>query len=87
MAIVTSIYCILAMIKTTKAIAFRMLQTTLLWKAFGEGQGYAAKTFPLLECDDLRAIIEQALHYFNYERPVRKLKEKPPVLYKTELVE
>ena len=30
--------------------------------------------------------IEQAVYYFNYERPVRKLKGKPPVLFRTELV-
>ena len=38
------------------------------------------------ESNDLHAVIEQALHYFNYERPVRKLKGKPPVLFRTELV-
>ena len=44
------------------------------------------KHFRYWEHDDLRATIEQAVHYFNYERPVRKLKGKPPVLFRTELV-
>ena len=28
----------------------------------------------------------EGIYYFNNERPVRKLKGKPPVLYRTELV-
>ena len=44
------------------------------------------KHFRYRESNDLRAVIEQAIHYFNYERPVRKLKGKPPVLFRTELV-
>ena len=42
--------------------------------------------FRYWECDDLRATIEQAVYYFNNERPVRKLNGKPPVLFRTELV-
>lgn len=30
--------------------------------------------FRYWECDNLTSVIEQAVHYFNYERPVRKLK-------------
>ena len=33
------------------------------------------KHFRYWECDDLRSTIEQAIYYFNNERPVRKLKE------------
>ena len=44
------------------------------------------KHFRYREHEDLHATIEQAIHYFNYERPVRKLKGKPPVLFRTELV-
>ena len=44
------------------------------------------KHFQYRDCDDLHATVEQAIHYFNYERPVRKLKGKPPVLFRTELV-
>ena len=43
------------------------------------------KHFRYWESDDLRSTIEQAIYYFNNERPVRKLKGKPPVLYRTEL--
>ena len=41
------------------------------------------KHFRYWESDDLRSTIEQAIYY--NERPVRKLKGKPPVLYRTEL--
>ena len=44
------------------------------------------KHFRYRERDDLRTTIEQAIYYFNYERPVRKFKGKPPVLFRTELV-
>lgn len=44
------------------------------------------KHFRYWECDDLRYTIEQAIYYFNNERPVRKLNGKPPVPYRTELV-
>ena len=44
------------------------------------------KHFRYWESSDLRTTIEQAIYYFNNERPVRKLKGKPPVLYRTELV-
>ena len=44
------------------------------------------KHFCCWEHNDLRATIERAIYYFNNERPVRKLKGKPPVLFRTELV-
>ena len=44
------------------------------------------KHFRYWEHDDLRATIQRAIYYFNNERPVRKLKGKPPVLFRTELV-
>ena len=44
------------------------------------------KHFRYWESADLQHVIEQAIHYFNYERTVRKLKGKPPVLFRTELV-
>jgi len=43
------------------------------------------KHFHYWQSDDLRATIEQAIDYFNNERPVRKLNGKPPVLFRTEL--
>ena len=44
------------------------------------------KHFRYWESEDLRTTIEHAVYYFNNERPVRKLKGKPPVLFRTELV-
>ena len=44
------------------------------------------KHFRYWEHEDLKAIIEYAIYYFNNERPVRKLNGKPPVLFRTELV-
>ncbi|MDE5600098.1 MAG: integrase core domain-containing protein [Oscillospiraceae bacterium] len=44
------------------------------------------KHFRYWENNDLRSVIQEAIHYFNYERPIRKLKGKPPVLYRTELL-
>ena len=44
------------------------------------------KHFRYWESDDLSATIEQAIYYFNNERPIRKLNGKPPVLFRTELV-
>jgi len=44
------------------------------------------KHFRYWERNDLHSVIAQAIHYFNYERPVRKLNGKPPILFKTELV-
>ena len=44
------------------------------------------KHFRYWERDDLRSTIEQAIYYFNNERPARKLNGKPPVLFRTELV-
>ena len=44
------------------------------------------KHFRYWEIDDLYTVIDQALYYFNYKRPVRKRFGKPPVLFRTELV-
>lgn len=35
--------------------------------------------------DDLNSVIAEAIHYFNFYRPVRKLNGKPPVLFRTGL--
>ena len=53
---------------------------------WGRFKGALRKHFCCWEHDDLRATIERAIYYFNNERPVRKLKGKPPVLFRTELV-
>ena len=44
------------------------------------------KHYRYWESENLRTTIEQAIYYFNNERPVRKLNGKPPVLFRTELV-
>lgn len=36
--------------------------------------------------DDICTVIAQAIHYFNFCRPLRKLNGKPPVLFRLELV-
>lgn len=41
--------------------------------------------FRYWEKDNLQETIFNAIHYFNYERPVRKLNGKPPDLFKSEL--
>ena len=42
--------------------------------------------FRYWESDDLFSVIHQAIHYFNFVRPLRKLNGKPPVLFRSELV-
>ena len=34
---------------------------------------------------DLKTVVDEAVYYFNYIRPIRKLKRKPPVQYRIEL--
>lgn len=41
--------------------------------------------FRYWEHDDLQKIIAQAIHFFNYDRPLRKLNGMPPVQYRIEL--
>lgn len=41
--------------------------------------------FRYWECDNLMPLIAQAVHYFNFCRPIRKLNGKPPALFRTEL--
>ncbi len=36
-------------------------------------------------CDDIHKVVADTIYYFNYIRPVRKLKRKPPVQYRNEL--
>lgn len=40
--------------------------------------------FQYSKCDDLREVIDKAIHYFNCEKPIRKLNRKPPVQYRIE---
>lgn len=41
--------------------------------------------FHFWKCDDLRSVVEQAILYFNYKRPLRRLGRKAPVPYRLEL--
>jgi len=41
--------------------------------------------FRYWEKDDLKDTVAAAIHYFNCERPIRKLNGKPPVQYRLEL--
>lgn len=41
--------------------------------------------FRYWEHDDLYSVIAEAIRYFNFCRPIRKLNGKPPVLFRTEL--
>lgn len=41
--------------------------------------------FQYWKCDDLKKVIDEAVYYFNYIRPIRtKCKRKPPVQYRLE---
>ena len=42
--------------------------------------------FHYWERDDLRNVVADCVHYFNFVRPVRKLKGKPPILFRSKLV-
>lgn len=44
------------------------------------------KHFRYWEKDNLHAVVEQCVHYFNFIRPLRKLNGKPPALFRSELV-
>lgn len=62
------------------------LDNAVMESFWGRFKDTLHKHFHYWESNDLRATIEQAVYYFNYERPVRKLKGKPPVLFRIELV-
>ena len=53
---------------------------------WGRFKDVLRKHFRHWEHDDLRSIVELAVHFFNYERPLRKLNGKPPVPFRMELV-
>ena len=62
------------------------LDNAVMESFWGRFKDTLRKHFHYWESNDLSAAIEQAVYYFNYERPVRKLKGKPPVLFRIELV-
>ena len=51
---------------------------------FGRFKDVLRFQFRYWECDNLNFVIEQAVHYFNYERPVRKLNGKPHIQFRIE---
>ena len=52
---------------------------------FGRFKDVMSSHFQYWKCDDIRKVVTETIYYFNYIRPVRKLKRKPPVQYRIEL--
>ena len=42
------------------------------------------KSRKLWKADNLYSVIDQAIYYYNYIKPMRKLKGKPPVQFRIE---
>ena len=51
---------------------------------FGRFKDVLRSHFQYWKCDDLQNVIDQAVHYFNCVKPIRKLNRKPPVQYRLE---
>ena len=51
---------------------------------FGRFKDVLRSHFQYWKCDDLRQVIDETVYYFNYVKPIRKLKRKPPVQYRLE---
>ena len=52
---------------------------------FGRFKDVLRSHFQYWKCDNLKKIIEEAVYYFNYVRPIRiKCKRKPPAQYRLE---
>jgi len=52
---------------------------------FGRFKDVMSSHFQYWKCDDIQKVVADTIYYFNYIRPVRKLKRKPPVQYRIEL--
>ena len=52
---------------------------------FGRFKDVLRSHFDYTRCDDFRSVVSEAVYYFNYVRPVRKLQRKPPAQYRIEL--
>lgn len=52
---------------------------------FGRLKDVMSSHFQYWMCDDIYQVVQDSIYYFNYIRPVRKLKRKPPVQYRLEL--
>ena len=51
---------------------------------FGRFKDVLRSHFQYWKSDDLKNVIDETVYYFNYIKPVRKLKRKPPVQYRLE---
>ena len=51
---------------------------------FGRFKDVLRARFQYWKHDDIHFVVDQAIHYFNYIRPVRKLNRKPPVQFRIE---
>ena len=51
---------------------------------FGRFKDVMSSHFQYWKCDDIRKVVADTIYYFNYIRPVRKLKRKPPVQFRLE---
>ncbi|MBS7298483.1 MAG: integrase core domain-containing protein [Eubacteriales bacterium] len=51
---------------------------------FGRFKDVLRSYFQYWKSDALQKVIDKAVYYFNYIKPVRKLKRKPPVQYRLE---
>ncbi len=51
---------------------------------FGRFKDVLRSHFQYWKCDDLNKVIDDAVYYFNYIKPVRKLKRNTPVQYRIE---
>lgn len=51
---------------------------------FGRFKDVLRSHYQYWRCEDLKSVIDDAIHYFNYEKPLRKLNKKPPVQYRIE---
>ena len=52
---------------------------------FGRFKDVLRCRFQYWKQEDLKTVVDEAIYYFNYIRPIRKLKRKPPVQYRIEL--
>lgn len=51
---------------------------------FGRFKDVIRSHYQYWKCDDLQKVIDESIYYFNYIKPIRKLKRKPPVQYRIE---
>lgn len=51
---------------------------------FGRFKDVLRSHFQYWKCDNLHSVISEAIYYFNYIKPLRKLNKKPPVQFRIE---